>query len=218
MPPRFGWYGADIWIPEKLRREAKTGFADSPPNWFMLGRLKPGVSTQQAEADLTVIARRLAKSYPQDYPAQFTVQVRTRLDSVVGRYAPLRPRCTRCWPQWDCCLLIACSNVANLMLARATAREKEFALRAALGAGRTRLVRLVMVESLVLAMAGAMLGIFVAWGGLKSLVAAMPPNLIPAQVGDRAECAGADVHAMRGGPDDADLRLGAGAARRLGVT
>src|SRR5207244_5024133 len=67
------------------------------------------------------------------------------------------------------------------MLARATSREKEFALRAALGAGRTRLVRLLMVESLVLAMAGAMLGIFLAWGGLKLLVTVMPQNLIPAE-------------------------------------
>ena len=76
MPPRFAWYGADLWIPEKLRPEATSGFADAPPRWFMLGRLKPGLSTQQAEADLTVIARRLAKSYPQNYPAHFTVQVR----------------------------------------------------------------------------------------------------------------------------------------------
>jgi predicted lysophospholipase L1 biosynthesis ABC-type transport system permease subunit len=67
------------------------------------------------------------------------------------------------------------------MLARATKREKEFALRTALGAGRARLVRLLMVESLILAMAGAALGTFVAWGGLKLLVALMPPNLIPSE-------------------------------------
>jgi putative ABC transport system permease protein len=78
-------------------------------------------------------------------------------------------------------LLIACSNVANLMLARATTREKEFALRAALGARRGRLVGLLMIESLVLAMAGAILGIFIAWGGLKVLIAAMPQDLIPAE-------------------------------------
>jgi len=76
MPPRFGWYEADVLIPEKLAREAKAGFADSQANWFLLGRLKPGVSTRQAVADLTVIARRLAKIYPQDYPKNFTVQVR----------------------------------------------------------------------------------------------------------------------------------------------
>jgi putative ABC transport system permease protein len=78
-------------------------------------------------------------------------------------------------------LLIACSNVAHLMLARATAREKEFTLRTVLGAGRARLVRLLMVESLVLALGGALLGMLVAAGGLKLLVAAMPSNLIPAQ-------------------------------------
>jgi putative ABC transport system permease protein len=178
MPPRFGWYAADVFIPEKLRREAN---ADSPPYWFLLGRLKPGVSTQQAEADLTVIARRLAKSHPQYYPAHFTVQVKTLLDSVVGRYKPFKAMLYTVLAAVGLLLLIACSNVANLMLARATAREKEFALRAVLGAGRTRLVRLVMVESLALAMAGAMLGILVAWGGLKSLVAAMPPNLIPSE-------------------------------------
>jgi putative ABC transport system permease protein len=177
MPPRFGWYGADVFIPHKLTRDAK-GSTDSQPYWFLVGRLKPDVSMQQAEAELTVIARRLAKLFPQDYPPHFTVQARTLGDSVVGR---IEATLYTVLAAVGLLLLIACSNVANLMLARATMREKEFALRVVLGAGRARLVRLVMVESLVLAVAGALLGIFLAWGGLKLLVAGMPQGVIPAE-------------------------------------
>jgi putative ABC transport system permease protein len=172
LPPRFGWYNADLYIPQKLTRDANL-----PPFWFMLGRLKPDVSIEQAQAEMTVIAHRLAKLYPQDYPRSFTVQLRRQVDSSVGRF---RPTLYTVLAAVGLLLLIACSNVANLMLARATMREKEFALRVVLGAGRARLVRLVMVESLVLAAAAAMLGIFLAWGGLRSLVAAMPLNVIPA--------------------------------------
>jgi putative ABC transport system permease protein len=178
MPPRFGWFEADVLIPEKPRRDAAEGFATSAEIWFLLGRLKPGLSSQQAEADLTVIANRLAKIHPQDYPAHFRVQVRKLGDTVVGRF---EATLYTVLAAVGLLLLIACSNVANLMLARATTREKEFALRTALGAGRARLVRLLMVESMVLAMAGAMVGIFLAWGGLKLLVAAMPQNVIPAE-------------------------------------
>ena len=177
MPPRFGWYGADVLIPHTLTH-ASTESAESQPYWFMLGRLKPGVSIQQAEADLTVIAHRRAKSHPQDYPQQFTVQARKLGDSVVGR---LEATLYMVLAAVGLLLLIACSNVANLMLARATVREKEFALRATLGAGRARIVQLLVVESLVLAMAGAALGIFLAWAGLKSLVAAMPRDVIPSE-------------------------------------
>ena len=175
MPPRFGWYDAEVFIPEKLTRDATAG---SFPTWFLVGRLKPGVSEQQAEADLTVIAKHLAKTYPQSYPEQFSVLVRQIGDSVIGRF---EATLYTVLAAVGLLLLIACSNVANLMLARATTREKEFALRAALGAGRRRLVRLLMVESLVLAIAGAMLGIFVAWAGLKFLVTAMPQDLIPTE-------------------------------------
>src|SRR5215469_9415010 len=178
MPPRFGWYGADVFFPEKLTRGAEAGTAGAQQYWFMLGQLKPGVSMQHAEADLMVIANRLVKIYPQDYPAHFTVQIKKLGDSVVGR---LEATLYTVLAAVGLLLLIACANVANLMLARATAREKEFALRAALGAGRTRLVRLLMVERLVLAMGGAMLGIFLAWGGLKELVALLPPDTIPSE-------------------------------------
>jgi len=175
MPRRFGWYGADVYIPTKLTPEAGSAGA---PTWFFVGRLKPGMSKQQAQADLTVIATRLAKIYPQNYPAQFTVLMKHLGESVIGHfretlYTVLAAVCLL--------LLIACSNVANLMLARATTREKEFALRAALGAKRARIIRLLMVESMVLAFAGAAFGILIAWGGLKAVVAAMPDDFFPSE-------------------------------------
>jgi putative ABC transport system permease protein len=175
MPPRFGWYEADALIPQTPVRGMPAGSAE---RWFLLGRLKPGVSTAQAEADATVIANHLAKIHPQDYPAHFQVLVKHLGDTVVGQ---LEPTLYTVLAAVGLLLLIGCGNVANLMLARATSREKEFALRAVLGAGRARLVRLLLVESLVLALGGAALGVLIAWGGLKSIVAAMPADMIPAE-------------------------------------
>jgi putative ABC transport system permease protein len=173
MPPRFGWYGAHVYIPEKLTPETK-----GDPYRFLVGRLKPGVSIEQAAADLTLIAQRLAKMHPERYPRQFSVHVGTLGESVVER---IRPTLYTVLAAVGLLLLIACGNVANLILARATVREREFALRAVLGAKRTRIVRLLIVESLVLAIAGAALGIFLAWGGLKALVAVLPPRVIPSE-------------------------------------
>jgi putative ABC transport system permease protein len=140
--------------------------------------LKPGVSRTQAAADATVIANHLAKINPRDYPAHFQVVVKGLGDTVVGRF---QSTLYTVLAAVGLLLLIACANVANLMLARATSREKEFALRAALGAGRARLVRLLLAESLVLAIGGAALGVLIAWGGLKLIVAAMPADFIPAE-------------------------------------
>src|SRR6202140_5031684 len=178
MPPRFGWYEADVLIPEMPVAGVSTGLGGLPSRWFLLGRLKPGISKAQAAADATVIANHLAKINPKDYPAHFQVLVKALGDTVIGRF---ESTLYTILAAVGLLLLIGCGNVANLMLARATAREKEFALRAALGAGRARLVRLLLAESLVLAISGAALGVLIAWGGLKAIVAAMPQDMIPSE-------------------------------------
>jgi putative ABC transport system permease protein len=178
MPPRFAWGDADLWIPEKPSRSAALTPRGFPRYWFLLGHLKPGVSAREAQADFMVIANRLSKVYPKDYPKHFTVQIESLTNLVVGRF---RTTLYIVLAAVGLLVLIGCGNVANLLLARATGREKEFAVRAALGAGRWRLVRQLLVESLILATGGAVLGVLIAWGGLKSLIAAMPQNIIPAE-------------------------------------
>jgi putative ABC transport system permease protein len=180
MPPRFGWGDADLWIPEKPSRTAMgTTYAGAFPHyWFFMGHLKPGVSRSKALADMTVIAKRLATVYPKEYPKHFSVEVQSLTDLVVGRF---RTTLYIVLAAVGLLLLIGCGNVANLLLARATTREKEFAIRSALGASRRRLIRQLLVESLMLALGGAALGTLLAWGGLKFLVALVPQDIIPAE-------------------------------------
>jgi putative ABC transport system permease protein len=180
MPPRFGWGDADLWIPDKPSRAVvSTAYAGAFPRyWFFLGHLKHGVSVKEAVADVTVVANRLATVYPKDYPKHFSVQIQSLTDLVVGQF---RTTLYIVLAAVGLLLLIGCGNVANLLLARATTREKEFAIRSALGAGRRRLISQLLVESLILALAGAAVGALLAWGGLKSLVALMPQDIIPAE-------------------------------------
>jgi putative ABC transport system permease protein len=178
MPPRFGWGDADMWIPTKPSRAAAQSRNGFPQFWFLLGHLKPGVSIRQAESDLTVVAKNLSTIYPKDYPKKFSVHIETLTDLVVGQF---RTTLYIVLGAVGLLLLIGCGNVANLLLARATTREKEFAIRAALGAGRWRIIRQLLVESFLIAVSGAVLGAFLAWGGLKGLVALIPPRIIPAE-------------------------------------
>jgi putative ABC transport system permease protein len=173
MPPRFTKLAADLWRPVPLDR------ADpeiSRRYFAFQARLKPGVSLQQAAADIDVIARRLAQQYPQNYPKQFSVNVVSWVDSLVGRF---RTTLYTLAAAVGLLLLIACSNVANMLLARGAAREKEMAIRVSLGAGRSRLIQQLLLESLLLASGGALLGCLFAYGGVKGLVLLIPDGLIP---------------------------------------
>jgi putative ABC transport system permease protein len=171
MPPRFTKRGADLWYAFALDR------AENKRSDLMFqARLKRGVSTPQAEADIDVIARRLAKVYPNNYPKQFSVQIETWVDSLVGHF---RKTLYTLAAAVGLLLLIACSNVANMLLARATSREKEMAIRASMGATRWRLIRQLLVESLLLALGGAVLGCGFAYAGIKLIVAFIPDGTIP---------------------------------------
>ena len=170
MPKRFTKRGADLWQPIDLN-------AADDEKWFIFqARLKPGVSLKQAEADLLPIAQRWAKDHPKDYPKRFSVEVSSYADSIVG---PFKKTLFTLGAAVALLLLIACVNVANMLLARATARDREMAIRAALGAGRWRVARQLLVESLMLGIGGAVLGAALAFAGIKALMAFIPDGTIP---------------------------------------
>jgi putative ABC transport system permease protein len=138
-----------------------------------LGRLKPGVTFETARSELAVISARLATQYP-DTNKGWSAKPSLLLDSVVG---DIRPSLYILFGAVGLLLLISCANVANLLIARAVTRSKEMAIRTALGAGRGRILRLLITESLLLSVAGGGLGVLASQWGLKLLIAFAPGNL-----------------------------------------
>jgi putative ABC transport system permease protein len=177
MPPRFRWGWSEIWIPFSIDRGQVASDPELAKGYvWCVGRLKPGASLKSAEADLDVVAHQLAKIYPENYPQQFTVTADRLTDRVVGPFKSLL------YPLLGAVLmllLIACINVANLLLARATAREGEIAIRSSLGAARIRLMQQFLVESFVLAAAGCFAGCLLAYLGIKAVIPFIPYNAFP---------------------------------------
>jgi putative ABC transport system permease protein len=171
MPPRFAFpENQELWIPiapiQHNTPRSERGLA-------VFGRLKNGVSIDQARTELNTVAARLAETYPvtnKGWTATLTVlrdefippDIKLITLTMMGAVTFV--------------LLIACANVANLMLARATGRHREIAVRSALGAGRGRMIRMLLTESVILALIGGVFGIGVAFLGIRLLDAAMPPD------------------------------------------
>jgi putative ABC transport system permease protein len=171
MPPRFEWNIADLWLPAAISR------SDDPRtrrgNRAFQAHLRPGVSPKEAEAQLNVIGARRAREHPNEYPPQYRFQVIKVVDWVVRDF---RAVLYTLFGAVSLLLVIACCNVANMLLARATIREREIAIRAAIGASRGRIVRQLLVESALLAAGGLAAGSLMAYGGIQALARLLPPG------------------------------------------
>ena len=171
MPPRFRWREADIYVPLKVRAEPNIYYGVNL-------RIRPGVSVAAANAELQPILQEFAKQSPGRYPDQFRVNLR----SIVEMYArPMGPRLFLLLGAVTSLLLIGCANVSILLLVRGSHRQQELAVRAAIGASRPRIVRQLLTEALVIAAAGAVLGVLLAWKGLALIVAWVPTNSFAAE-------------------------------------
>ncbi len=175
MGPRFAFPndGIDVWLSMRMA-DSSEGQNRTAHQWQALGRLGPGVSVERAKADLDAISGRLEQSFPEAmtdwrshvevFRADLTRSVRPLMWVLLTVVAAV--------------LLVACANLANLMLARFTAKRREFALRSAIGAGRGRLIRKALVESSMLSLVGGGLGLVLA-AGLMRLFVSMAPRDIP---------------------------------------
>jgi len=174
LPPEFRFVPAgevEVWLPLD---GAAARARERSDRWLrVVGRLRDGVSAARASAELAAVMGRLAVQFPESNAGQ-TAHVVPLREEVVG---PTRPLLLTLGGAVALLFLVACTNVAGLFLARALARGRELAIRVALGAGRGRIVRQLLAESVLVAVVGGAAGVALAWGGVAWLAAAAPPHV-----------------------------------------
>jgi putative ABC transport system permease protein len=173
MPKRFMWRGADVYLPITFERGR---VVEGVRFVHLLGRLKPGITEAQAEVDLRPIIDDLKKKEPARFPDNSRVGLLSFKETFPSS---IRENLWILFGAVGLLLLIACANVSNLLLSKASERQKEMAVRAALGASRSRLIRQLLTESLLIAVGGGALGVALAFGCLRAILAIVPPNTIP---------------------------------------
>src|SRR5579862_9174372 len=161
----------EVWTPFPFTDDTTSESARGDRGYVTLGRMKPGVTLREAQADLAAIAARLATDHPVDQGLGVSLK---RLGDI--RVGELRPMLFLLVGAVCLILLIACVNLANLLLARNSARHRELAIRAALGSGRAGLIRELLAETLLLALIGGALGLAFAWFGVAALAKIHPQN------------------------------------------
>jgi putative ABC transport system permease protein len=173
LPSHYAGPGMELWAPLQLDPAINRG----ERGWHFLeiiGRLRDGVTYEAAAGEVSTLMRAMLAEHPTEYTPEFDGTATSLRQHVVG---DVRPAIMVLLGAVALLLLIACANVAGLLLARAEARQREIALRTALGAGRSRLVRQLLTESVMLAVAGGLLGILAAVWGVRGLVLAAPSSV-----------------------------------------
>lgn len=170
VPPRFTWNDADVYIPMSVTPDSKRFVA-------LMTHVKEGISLGAVNAELQAITQRFAARSPNDYPtAGFRMQVQTLNDFLLQRFGGTLKVLTAAV---GLLLLIGCANVSILLLARATARQREIAIRLSMGAQARRILGQLLTESVVLALAGGLLGVLLAYRSVPAIVSLMPQYSVP---------------------------------------
>ena len=174
---------ADIWVPFQIDPNS----TNLGQYLFVAGRLKPGVTVAQANAQLKLVANQYRRLHPDDMDIYSGFGVQPLRDSIV---AGSRNSLLILLGAVGFVLLIACANVANLLLVRATGRKREFAIRAAMGAGRARIIRQLLTESILLSVFGSILGLILGYAGVRALLTVSPAGL--PRIGEHGAAVGID--------------------------
>ena len=169
VPPRFTWGDSDVYLPAMPS-------ADPHYYWNSFVKLKPGTKYPAAQAEMQLLVDRFAKDDPKSYPQDRRVKVVSLNEEVLGRFAGTL---VFLFGAVVVLLLIGCANVSILLLARGTARQHELAVRTSMGAGRGRLIRQLLTESVLLSVTGAALGVLAAYWGVKALSTMLPYYSFP---------------------------------------